>query len=224
MKRVLQHPLVQSALAWLVSRYLRFALGTTRWTLQGEEHLAPFAAGVPGIVAFWHECLPMMPALLLRARRVTPDLSVRILASRHRDGRFLGDIMRRFNLGVAHGSTARAGQEKGGAAGARGLLAALATGSHAAITPDGPRGPRRVAAPGVASLAAHAGVAILPCGAHTRFHLRLPTWDRLILPLPFGRGALVCGPPIRVADPEAALPVIAHAMTQAAETAAKLCA
>lgn len=224
MKSALQHPRVQTALAWIVSRYLRFALATTRWTLQGAAELAPFAAGHPGVIAFWHERLPVMPALLLRARRTTPALRTHILASRHRDGRFLGEIMRRFGVDVVHGSTARDGQDKGGAAGLRALLAALAGGSHAVITPDGPRGPRRIAAPGVAQLAARAGVAVLPCAGQTRWRIELPTWDRMILPLPFGRGALVCLDAIAVPDPEAALPVIAAAMSRAADTADALCA
>ncbi len=221
MKRVLQHPAVQAVLAWIVSRYLRFALGTTRWTLHGEAHLTPFAAGTPGVIAFWHERLPLMPALLLRARRSRPDLAAHILASRHRDGRFLGEIMRGFGVGVAHGSTARGGQDTGGAAGARSLLSALAEGSHAVITPDGPRGPRRQAAPGVAQLAARAGVLVLPCAAQTRWHIVLPTWDRMILPLPFGRGALVCHPALPGGD---TLEAIASAMSAAADEADALCA
>lgn len=219
MKRVLQHPLIQAALARVIAAYLRLALGTTRWTLHGAEALAPFAAGRAGIIAFWHECLPLMPALLLRARRGNPGLRAAILASRHRDGRFLGEIMRRFDVGVAHGSTARDGQDKGGAAGARALLAALAEGSHAVITPDGPRGPRRVAAPGVAQLAVRAGVSVLPCAAQTRWRVVLPTWDRMVLPLPFGRGALVCGPAVEGGD----LAAIAAAMTEAATRADALC-
>jgi lysophospholipid acyltransferase (LPLAT)-like uncharacterized protein len=223
MKRVLQHPTIQAVLASLLSRYLRFALGTTRWTLEGDANLAPFAAGRPGVVAFWHERLPMMPALLLHARRTNPGLRAHILASRHRDGRFLGEIMRRFGLGVAHGSTARDGQDKGGATGARALLSALTDGDHAIITPDGPRGPRRLAAPGVAHLAARAGVSVLPCAGQTRWRLVLPTWDRMVVPLPFGRGALVCLPPIAVIEPLEALARIAAALNEAADAADALC-
>jgi lysophospholipid acyltransferase (LPLAT)-like uncharacterized protein len=226
MKRVLQHPAVQAALARLLGGYLRFALATTRWRVEGEAHLAPAAAGQPRVIAFWHERLPLMPALLLHARRQTPGLRAQILASRHRDGRFLGEIMRRFGVAVAHGSSARDGhRDKGGAQGARSLLQGLAEGMHAVITPDGPRGPRRVAAPGVAQLAGRAGVPVLPCGGQVRRHIALPTWDRMVLPLPFGRGVLLCGPEIAVPAEEwaASLPAITAALSAAADRADALC-
>ncbi len=212
MKGLLRRPGVQAALAWLLGGYLRFALATTRWTLEGAEHLAPVVAAGRGVAAFWHERLPLMPALFLRAA---------VLASRHADGRLLGAVMARFGAEVAHGSTARNGIQRGGAAGARTLLELIGEGVVAVITPDGPRGPRRVAAPGVAQLAGLAGVPVLPCAAQLRWRVELATWDRMVLPLPFGRGAMVCAPPIAVAPESwrAALPAIAAAMTAAADRA-----
>jgi lysophospholipid acyltransferase (LPLAT)-like uncharacterized protein len=108
----------------------------------------------------------------------------------------------------------------------RALLAVLAAGDQVVITPDGPRGPRRQLARGVAQLAALAGVPVLPCAARSTQRRVLPTWDRMILPLPFGRGVLVCGAPIHVPRDHWAdsLPVIAAALTQAADQAEALCA
>jgi hypothetical protein len=101
----------------------------------------------------------------------------------------------------------------------------LEGGSHVVITPDGPRGPRRKAALGVAQLAALSGVPVLPCAAQIRPRWVLNSWDRMVLPLPFGRGVIVCGPSIAVPREgwEAALPVIAQAMTDAADQADALC-
>jgi lysophospholipid acyltransferase (LPLAT)-like uncharacterized protein len=151
---------------------------------------------------------------------------VHALASRHNDGRLLGDIMRRFGVEVVHGSTARAGRDKGGAAGMLALLDALAAGSHVVLTPDGPRGPSRIAAPGVAHLAALADVPVLPCAARTSRALRLPTWDRMLLPLPFARGIIVVGAPLRVPRENwgSSLAAIEAALTQAARRAEQLCA
>ena len=231
LKWLLRRAATQAALAALVGRYLSFALRTTRWTLYGAEHLAPFAGGrAAAVVAFWHERLPLMPALWMLAQRQALArsghvLRGHVLVSRHADGRFIGDIMRRFGVGVLHGSTRRNGQERGGASAARGLLAGLAAGEHAIMTPDGPRGPRRVAARGVALLAAQAGVPVLPCGAQTSRRRVLHSWDRMVLPLPFGRGVLVCGAPISVAPDaaDATLAAIASALTEAAEAADRLC-
>ena len=86
-----------------------------------------------------------------------------VLVSRHQDGRLIGDMMRGFGLDLVHGSSSSKGAEqKGGASGLRALLAALAAGDQVVITPDGPRGPRRQVARGVAQLAALAGVPVLP--------------------------------------------------------------
>ncbi len=62
---------------------------------------------------------------------------------------------------------------------------------------------------------------VLPCAAQTRWHIVLPTWDRMILPLPFGRGALVCRPALPGGD---TLEAIASAMSAAADEADALCA
>jgi len=225
LKRLLRHPRAQALLAAVLGRYLAFALRTTRWTLHGEEHFAPHAAGLPAVVACWHERLPMAPQLWILARsRVTlrnRPLQAHVLVSRHVDGRFIGGVLARFGVGIVHGSTRRGGRERGGAMGARALRARLDAGDHVVLTPDGPRGPRRVAAPGVAQLAAWSGASVLPVSAQTSRRVVLPSWDRMVLPLPWGRGALVCGPAIAVARDgwEAALPGIEAALTAAADLA-----
>ena len=193
LKRLLRSPGGQAAFARVLGVYLDLALSTTRWTLHGAEHMAPHAAGVPCVVAFWHERLALMPMLWRLARRQGATTRAHVLVSRHRDGRFIGAVVRRFRLEIVHGSSSR-----GGAAGMRTLLALLAAGDHVAITPDGPRGPRRQAAPGVAQLAALAGVPVLPASGQTSRRRILGTWDRMVLPLPFGRGVIVCAAPIPV--------------------------
>ena len=224
LKRLLRHPAVLALFAALLGRYLAFALATTRWTLDGAAHVAPQLAGQPAIAAFWHERLPLMPALWRLARR-PGNPRMHVLVSRHRDGRFIGMVLTRFGVDTVHGSTTRFGEDRGGAAGLRQMLEHLANGDYAAITPDGPRGPRRVAAPGVAQLAALSGIAVLPCAAQTSRRHVLRSWDRMVLPLPFGRGVLVCLPPITVArdGAAAALPEIEAALTEAAERADRLC-
>jgi lysophospholipid acyltransferase (LPLAT)-like uncharacterized protein len=220
LKRLLRHPRAQAFLAAAVGRYLAFALRSTRWTLHGEAHFARHAGGIPCIVACWHERLPLIPQLwvIARARGAAPGQRTHVLVSRHNDGRFIGAVVARFDLRIVHGSTRRAGQERGGSAGARALLSRLEAGDHVMLTPDGPRGPRRVAAPGVAQLAAWSGVGVMPVAGQTRWRVTLPTWDRMVVPLPWGRGALVCGETIMVRPEawEAALPQIAAAMSDAA--------
>lgn len=226
LKTLIRHPRVQAGLAALLGGYLRFALGTTRWRVEGQKHLDATVARRPVITAFWHERLPMIPAMWLRVWRASGRKArAFVLVSRHRDGRFIGEIIRCFHLLPVHGSSAHGGRERGGAAGLRALLARLEEGDHVAITPDGPRGPRRVAAAGVAELAALSGAPVVPCSAQCTHRITLRSWDRMVLPLPFGRGVIVCGAPIAVArdGAEAALPTIALALTAVLEEADRLC-
>ena len=219
LKRLLHHPRMQAALAWWVGCYLDFAYRTTRWRLDGAEHIQ-----APAIFVFWHERLPLMPMMWRLARQhglgPTGGQQPHVLVSHHRDGRFIGDIIRRFQISIVFGSSSR-----GGFGGARNLVTLLRRGDVVAITPDGPRGPRRQAAAGVAQLAALSGAPVLACAARTTRCRELGSWDRMLIPLPFGRGVVRCEPPIAVPRTgwDATLPVIEAAMTEAADQADRLC-
>ena len=215
MKSLLRTPQAQSLLASLLGGYLAFALRTTRWTLEGEEHFVSYAAGGPVIFAFWHEFLPLVPTLTLIFRkkpayRLTP---IHALISQHRDGRFISEAVARFGIQPILGSSTR-----GGATGLRNLLVVLKKGDIIGITPDGPKGPRRQAASGVAQLAALAGVPIVPVAARTSRRIQLNSWDRMPVPLPFGRGVVICGPAIHVPRSgwQDAVPAIAEALNAVA--------
>jgi lysophospholipid acyltransferase (LPLAT)-like uncharacterized protein len=222
----------QRIAAALLGTYLAFALRSTRWHIEGAEHLDPFRRDIPVIIAFWHECLPLMPAGWAELRRGNPGRRGAVLISRHRDGRFIAAILTRFAIDTVHGSTTlptarKQTRDKGGAAALRALLSRLRAGDAVIVTPDGPRGPARQAAAGVMQLAALSGAPVLPAAARLRHHVVLPSWDRMILPLPFGRGAIVCLPPIAVPR-QADARVLADAMlgpalTQAADRAKALC-
>ena len=222
MKSLLRSEWVQRLLARLLGRYLWLSLHTTRWTLDGAEHFAPHGLGAPAVFGFWHENLPLMPALALLARRSPAYRAVPIytLVSRHRDGQSIGAVVRRFGIEPVFGSSTR-----GGGAGLLQLVRLMRAGAMIGITPDGPQGPRRQAAPGMAHLAALAGVPILPCAASTSRRIVLKTWDRMAIPLPFGRGVVVCGPEIVVPRDgwRETVPEIAAAMDRAVERANRLC-
>ncbi len=228
MKWLLRHPWTLALGARTLGAYLRFSLGTTFWTLHGRESLGDYLLGGPAIFAFWHEQLPMMPALwtlAVRERRGRRRGRMVVLVSRHQDGRLIGDIMGSFGVDLIHGSTAKNGVQRGGAEGVRAMLGALRDGAQVVVTPDGPRGPARQAARGVAQLAALASVPVIPCAAQSSRRRVLNTWDRMRLPLPFGRGVLVCRPPVTVPRSgwEAHLGEIEAALNAAAEEADELC-
>ena len=223
MKSLLRSRPVLFLLPRLLGYYLWLVLRTNRWRLDGAEHFAPHGAGSPAVFGFWHEHLPLMPALAMLARR-SPSYRpapIHTLVSKHNDGRFIGMVIRRFGIEPVLGSYSR-----GGASGLRQLVRLLRRGAMVGITPDGPRGPRRVAQPGIAQLAALAGVPVLPCAARTSRRIVLNTWDRMPIPLPFGRGVVVCGPAIVVPRDSwhDAIPAIIAGMNRATDRAEQLCA
>jgi len=214
-------PLVDAAMAG----WIRLVRHTARWSFEGMEHrAAALASDRPAIVAFWHERVGLGPLLWAmpdqQGRAPPPGARCSAIISRHRDGMRIARVAARFGVAQVAGSARR-----GAVAAARGAMAALAEGSNLAITPDGPRGPRRVAKPGLARMAAQARCAVLPAAIACRPRLRFNSWDRFHFPLPFGRAAMVYLPPIEIpvdAD-DATLAAfdsqIALAMTEAAARA-----
>jgi len=71
------------------------------------------------------------------------------------------------------------------------------------LMPDGPRGPRMHAGPGAARLARQTQAQTLCLGVTTKWRIVLKSWDRFIVPLPFGRGAIVWDGPVAPAPAEA---------------------
>ncbi len=226
LKHIRRSPLVRRIVGRLIGIYLRLALRSARWTVDAPASSWPLMLGVDGqtaIIAFWHEFLPLVPALWWHARAANPSLTMTVLISRHRDGRMITEIVQRWGVKTVAGSSNRAGagRDKGGTAALRGLLSLLRAGSLIAITPDGPRGPRRVLQPGVARLAALSGIPVIAAAASCRPGRRLGSWDRMVLPLPFSRGRIVCSAPISVAPHgwRDALPMIASVLDQVAHEA-----
>jgi hypothetical protein len=70
--------------------------------------------------------------------------------------------------------------------------------AHLAITPDGPRGPRRQVQLGVVLLASCTGLPIVPVGIGYSRAWRARSWDRFAVPQPFSTVTGVVQPPIVV--------------------------
>ena len=102
-------------------------------------------------------------------------------------------MMSHFGSKTVFGSSTR-----GGAAAFIQLARLLRQGEVVGITPDGPRGPRMRANDGVIALAKVAGVPVLPLTFSASLCFVFQSWDRFLLPFPFGRGIFIWGKPIHV--------------------------
>ena len=75
------------------------------------------------------------------------------------------------------------------------------------IAVDGPMGPALIAKPGAVVIAGLAGVTVSPVAYAVTHKIRLGTWDRFVVPMPWGRGVLAVGegfvPPRRMSEAEA---------------------
>ncbi len=66
------------------------------------------------------------------------------------------------------------------------------------VTPDGPRGPNEVIAPGAVQIAKRSGQPVFLMGIAANPAIQAKTWDRVMFALPFGRGAVVWEGPLYV--------------------------
>ncbi|NIQ38607.1 MAG: DUF374 domain-containing protein [Proteobacteria bacterium] len=172
---------------------IRFLRLTMRIEIVNEEVTEPVIRNGledPVIIVFWHSRLLMMP-LLVKKRRIA------MLISRHRDGELISRAVRLFPVDSVRGSTTR-----GGSLALRGLVRAIKRGSHVAITPDGPRGPRNVVQPGVIMIASQTGRPIFPVTFSASRKKVFNSWDRFLFPYPFSRGVFIWGDPIWVRPQE----------------------
>lgn len=187
-KALVRSERVRDVLCWLIAVYVRFVMRTSRWEVLNAEVPRRFwDQGRPFVLTFWHGRLLMMPPSWDRTH------PIHMLISQHRDGRIIARTMDHFGIGTVAGSSS-----KGGAAALRTMLKALKAGECVGITPDGPRGPRMRASPGVVNVARLARVPVITGAFSTRRRKVLGSWDHFVVALPFTRGVFVWGQPIEV--------------------------
>jgi hypothetical protein len=132
----------------------------------------------PVIFAFWHGDLLMQPYLYYQFRK-TPK--AKVLISDHFDGQIIARIMTFFRLGTIHGSTTR-----GGAKVLIQGLKSLSQGYDIGITPDGPKGPRYTVSDGVVVMAQKRQAKVIVYSCVPSSYWQLGSWDRFVIPKPFG--------------------------------------
>lgn len=172
--------IVPSLGAWLIR--LLYLSSSKRF------HLPSVIPPEPLIFAFWHSDLLMQPYLYYKFR---PLPKANVLISEHFDGQIIAETMHKFKLGTIRGSTTR-----GGAKVLIQALKSLAEGYDIGITPDGPKGPRYEVSDGVVVMAQkrHAKVIVFHCRPSS--YWQLSSWDRFVIPKPFGRLDFYASEPI----------------------------
>jgi lysophospholipid acyltransferase (LPLAT)-like uncharacterized protein len=188
--RPLRNPVIQAILAWTLAQWMRFCFATIRWTHENQPVAEDVWKRGGGVLAvFWHSRIGLSPACW-PLDRATP---AKALISLSADGEFIAKAVARQGFPAVRGSSAnkdKADRAKGGSQALRDGLRQLKEGGLA-VTPDGPRGPARRMAEGLPLMAKLSGAPALFIGMSCNPAIRLNSWDRAVLPLPFGKGAIV---------------------------------
>jgi hypothetical protein len=178
----------QCIIAWLVFLVERFVTASLRCKWRDHSGLAKSRNGQPVIFCLWHNRLAIS---MVVHRRYPRKLAALVSASK--DGALLAAILEIFGVEQVRGSSSRRGPQ---------ALLELASraelGYDLAVTPDGPKGPRYFVQKGVIALAQVTGSPIIPVTCNTQWKIRLKSWDRFQIPLPFSRCELILNEPILV--------------------------
>jgi hypothetical protein len=158
---------------------------TWRYTLTGTQVINPFRDRDKGVIyCFWHShILPM--TYLFRG------IGVKAVVSGSKDGDRATAVARRWNHGTIRGSSSLHGMSV-----VRQCVRELRKRQNLVLIPDGPRGPREIAKPGIAQIALLSGAPVFPVSALPKKCWRLNSWDRFMVPRPFTTIELRIGEPI----------------------------
>jgi lysophospholipid acyltransferase (LPLAT)-like uncharacterized protein len=204
-KSLLGNPVLQVVLGRLIGGYMLFVGVTTRWQRINEAAALPFwePDGGKVIGCIWHGRF----ALVHKTWAFGPTIpKAKMLISQSREGGIVAHTSRTVGAEVIRGSEAKKGSSKPkrGIEAMRDMARHIEGGGVMAVTPDGPRGPRMRAKRGPIVLAKIAGAPLLPLAWATSNRIVFEkSWDQFVLPLPFGKGALVWGNPIAPPSPDA---------------------
>jgi lysophospholipid acyltransferase (LPLAT)-like uncharacterized protein len=171
----------------LLYSYLQFVYFTSRkkFIFHGNTNKKQLLAQQGVIFAFWHNILALSPVVFRR------NNNIHALISPHLDGRFLHNIVRKFGCGVIIGSS-----NKNPVSALKQIIQKLSKGANVIITPDGPKGPVYKINSNITEIAYKYDKKLIPIVANTSRYFLLKSWDKLIIPLPFGRIQIIIGLPL----------------------------
>ena len=160
-----------------------------------KEFHAPESLGdEPFIMACWHGELLMIPYAYTRYKK---NPHVKLLISEHFDGNLIAKTLNYFGFETIRGSSTR-----GGAKALIQSIKELKNGYDLGITPDGPKGPRHEVSDGIVVMAQKAKVKITLVEIKPSAYWQLNSWDKFVIPKPFGTIRYYISDLIDVSDKE----------------------
>lgn len=132
------------------------------------------------IVALFHESVLIGPYVVRHLKSTT-------IVNRSESGTLIAGILRRMNFQVIRGGSSRGKSRQKDVLGDLAAKLKRERDGPVFIAVDGSYGPVRAVKPGVVTLARRADVPLFLFFAASSSALRLPSWDRTLIPLPFSR-------------------------------------
>lgn len=187
-KKILKSDVVRDLACWLAANLIRLVYGTSNVHVEGRHIPEAFwNRKQPFIMAFWHGRIFLMPYIWPK------EHSFHMLASQHRDGQMISQTVAHLGISSIAGSSTR-----GAGPAVRAILKKIKEGGTVGITPDGPRGPRMRSTDGVINIARLSGAPIVPVTYSAGPGRFMSTWDRFLVPRPFGKALFIWSEPIVV--------------------------
>ena len=116
------------------------------------------------------------------------------VAGHHEDAEIIARMGEKMGWGMIRGSST-----EGGAGAFQEIVQVLSKeGTMVAITPDGPRGPRKRVKAGAVKAAMRTGAVIIPMSGQASRKREFTNWDTFVVPKAMGRVSFVFGNPIEI--------------------------
>lgn len=180
-KRIEKSQRLATALAWLAGGYLALCNRTTRWQVAGQDELRAALAQGPVLLVMWHS-RSVMGAL----HWPVADGPLSSLYDASPIGRVSGALQRRVGL-----QSVQMSRKTSNLAASRIVLKRMREGVSIGMTGDGPLGPAGQVKDAPLEWARISGAPVFCYAFATTRNRRLDSWDRMLVPRLFGRGAIV---------------------------------
>lgn len=184
----------QRLAARLIYLFARMVSATIRYEWHDETGVLKSGSDQRVIFCIWHNrlalCLDIYRLYLSTIGR-EPRMAAMVSASK--DGGLLARVLELYRVQPARGSTSRRGRQA-----LLELITWAERGYDLAITPDGPRGPCYVVQDGVITLAQITGLPVVPVSYSLSWKIRVKSWDRFQIPLPFAKCVMRLAPTVAI--------------------------
>ncbi len=187
MKNKIKQYLQNIILPYVLQHFVRFVYFTSKKNFYHPE----IDAKKTYVIGFWHGELLMQPFNYHKLKNGT----VKAIISDHKDGEAITRIVQYLNVGSVRGSSS-----KGGLKALINAIKEIKSGVEVAITPDGPRGPRHSVADGIVAVAQKTGSEILIFNCKPTSYWQLKSWDKFVIPKPFGTINFYISEPLNILD------------------------